>query len=296
MKLNLYNYFKSNRKEIILQISQFYQQQKNPLSSSMMINVNLDGFLAPVIDTSDYRLPQVNLYYANQSTLPVPSPPSPYMSGKNGIRGRVLYVRDINNWIRAEWLVWVEVCLVAAFDSTLNASRAATGAPATAKEHFPFSTFFLRLRFLWSPNGNSSLTGYSNFLIAELDVVRRNISNWILVPLATETTMFPWNVVPSWKIRFSSVGSYSRQGWNYVNFFDDDGSSFQFNAIQYDFIYRIEKWYSGKLTRRSESSSSVVVEWKSKRQWATIRYCRVRNGAVRRVRRNDARRRKHRGR
>lgn len=83
-----------------------------------------------------------------------------------------------------------------------------TDAPATAKEHFsPFfhpssrclllllSFSFLSFFFSFSsPRGNTSRGAQPTFLLPNLNVVRRNTSNWIPVPLATGTATFLWNV------------------------------------------------------------------------------------------------------
>lgn len=78
-----------------------------------------------------------------------------------------------------------------------------TDAPATAKEHFsPFfhrsSSRCLLLFFFFSffllPAETRPGARQPTFLLPNLNVVRRNTSNWIPVPLATGTATFLWNV------------------------------------------------------------------------------------------------------
>lgn len=65
---------------------------------------------------------------------------------------------------------------------------------------FPLSSsssllFFSFLFFSFSsPRGNTSRGAQPTFLLPNLNVVRRNTSNWIPVPLATGTATFLWNV------------------------------------------------------------------------------------------------------
>lgn len=78
-----------------------------------------------------------------------------------------------------------------------------TDAPATAKEHFsPFShrsssrclLLFFFFSFFLLPAETRPGARQPTFLLPNLNVVRRNTSNWIPVPLATGTATFLWNV------------------------------------------------------------------------------------------------------
>lgn len=117
-----------------------------------------------------------------------------------------LYARDINNWIRKKRLTRGWSGLAAPFDSTLNAFHPTNRRTCHGKRaflplfpsFFPLSSSFFSFFFFFSlfllPAETRPGARQPTFLLPNLNVVRRNTSNWISVPLATGTATFLWNV------------------------------------------------------------------------------------------------------